>query len=177
MISWKKYFTYQADYQHWANEVLFKSLDMLTEDARRSDQGLFFKDIHYTADHMLVVLINWMARLKGETPPHGYNKVVFDDWRELKQAMRREVRAFQRFLDDQPDHWFEGSISYTSGGQPRTLWVTDALTHINTHFVHHRGQLSAIATRLGAPVPEMDFVYYKREMQDHLTRIREDDKQ
>jgi uncharacterized damage-inducible protein DinB len=34
-----------------------------------------------------------------------------------------------------------------------------------THFVHHRGQVSAVATRLGAPAAEMDFVYFVRAME------------
>ena len=28
MITWKKHFLYQVDYQHWANDVLFGSLDL-----------------------------------------------------------------------------------------------------------------------------------------------------
>ena len=50
--------------------------------------------------------------------------------------------------------------------------MRDALTHIMTHMVHHRGQVSAIATRLGSPTPEMDYVYYKREMEGHLENIK-----
>jgi uncharacterized damage-inducible protein DinB len=45
------------------------------------------------------------------------------------------------------------------------MWVRDVLTHLFTHYAHHRGQVSAVATRLGAPCPEMDFVYYRREME------------
>jgi len=30
-LSWKQYFIYQADYQHWANEVLFECLDRLDQ--------------------------------------------------------------------------------------------------------------------------------------------------
>ena len=42
MITWKKHFIYLADYQYWANETLFESLDHLTDAARKSDQGLYF---------------------------------------------------------------------------------------------------------------------------------------
>jgi uncharacterized damage-inducible protein DinB len=43
--------------------------------------------------------------------------------------------------------------------------MVDVHTHLMTHFVHHRGQVSAVATRLGAPAAEMDFVYFVRAME------------
>ncbi|MCZ7654662.1 MAG: hypothetical protein M5R42_10885 [Rhodocyclaceae bacterium] len=41
-LSWKQYFIYQADYQHWANEALFACLDRLDARALSEPQGLFF---------------------------------------------------------------------------------------------------------------------------------------
>lgn len=64
MYTWKSYYIIQADYQHWANEVLFSALDHLQPDALASDQGLFFNSIHHTVDHMLLVSQAWLARLK-----------------------------------------------------------------------------------------------------------------
>jgi two-component system NtrC family sensor kinase len=49
-LSWKQYFIYQADYQHWANEVLFECLDRLDPKALAEPQGLFFSTIHQTVD-------------------------------------------------------------------------------------------------------------------------------
>jgi uncharacterized damage-inducible protein DinB len=66
MYTWKSYFVVQADYQHWANEVLFSALDHLNDEAIGADQGLFFNSIHHTADHILMVSQSWLARLKGE---------------------------------------------------------------------------------------------------------------
>ena len=40
------------------------------------------------------------------------------------------------------------------------------------HMVHHRGQISAVATRLGAPAPEMDYIYYKRSVDSALAQGR-----
>ena len=62
----KKYFIEQADYQHWASTELFRCLDVLSEEQRNADVGLFFKDIHKTVDHILIVTRNWRARLAGE---------------------------------------------------------------------------------------------------------------
>ncbi len=173
MYSWKNHFVIQADYQHWANEVLFASLEHLTPDALESDQGLYFRSIHHTVDHMLVVSQLWLARLKGETLAVNFREIQHPDWRELQNALRRETRRLQAWLQDQDDAWFEREIEFASSdGRARRMWVRDVLTHLFTHYAHHRGQVSAVATRLGAPCPEMDYVYYRREMERLLNEVR-----
>lgn len=173
MYTWKSYFVVQADYQHWANEVMFSALDHLTQDAIESDQALFFPSIHHTVDHILMVSRTWLARLEGENLSVNYREIQYPDWRELKNALRSETRKLQRWLDAQPDAFFDGQIGFTgSDGRGRSMWVRDVLTHLYTHYAHHRGQVSAAATRLGAPCPEMDFVYYRREMEKLLSEVR-----
>lgn len=173
MYTWKSYFVIQADYQHWANEALFTALDHLQPEAIGGDQGLFFDSIHHTVDHMLVVSQSWLARLQGENLAVDYKLIHNPDWRELKNALRKEVRRLQTWLEAQPDAYFDGQISFTgSDGKAREMWVRDVLTHLYTHYAHHRGQVSAVSTKLGAPSPEMDFVYYRREMVKVLSEAR-----
>lgn len=174
MITWKKYFVYLADYQHWANDVLFSAVDYLDDPARHSPQGLFFDSIHHTTDHMLSVNRLWMSRLKHENqmfPP--FNKIMYPEWRELKNALRQEVRSMQHWLEAQPEGFFEERLAYTStDNQARDNWMRDVLTQMMNHMTHHRGQISAVATRLGAPAPEMDYLYYKRETDERLEHIK-----
>jgi uncharacterized damage-inducible protein DinB len=159
----KDYFVEQADYQRWACEELFKSLDTLTDEQRKKDCGLFFKNIHKTIDHMLIVVRNWRARLSGDFDNvTGYDVLLFDDWEQLKQALSKEFASFGQWLSEQPKGWFVETISYPgAGGKMRDAAVADGLIHIMTHTVHHRGQISAVCTQMGAPSPEMDFVYYR----------------
>lgn len=165
MYTWKSHFVIQADYQHWANEVLFTALDHLQPEVLGSDQGLFFKSIHHTVDHMLVVSQTWLARLKGESLSPDYKVIHHPDWRALKIALRKEVRHLQDWLASREDAFFDSQCRFTaSDGKLREMWVRDVLVHLFTHYAHHRGQVSAVITRLGGPCPEMDFVYYRREM-------------
>jgi uncharacterized damage-inducible protein DinB len=167
MYTWKSYYVVQADYQHWANEVLFAAADHLKPEYLISDQGLQFRSILRSVDHMLLVSQVWQTRLRGETlaEPPDYKTVHHPDWRALKNAVRHETRGLQDWLDHRPDAWFEGKITYTAhDGKMRDNWVRDALNHLFTHYAHHRGELSAALTRLEAPCPEMDFIQYRREM-------------
>ena len=159
----KDYFVEQADYQRWACEELFKSLDSLSDAQRREDQGLFFSSIHRTVDHILIVTRNWSARLMGEFDNiTGYDNMLCEDWEELKPALANAFIELGEWLRSKSGAWFDGEIEYPgSGGKVRKAGVRDSLTHIMTHAVHHRGQVSAVCTRLGATSPEMDFVFYR----------------
>lgn len=174
MYAWKNHWVVQSDYQHWANEVMFSALDYLQPDVIGSDQGLFFNSIHHTVDHLLLVSQSWLARLQGERLSINYKVINNPDWRELKLALRRETRKLQSWLEAQPTEFFDSQISYASSdGKLRSMWVRDALTHLFTHYAHHRGQVSAVVTRLGAPCPEMDFVYYRRDMERLLSEVKQ----
>jgi uncharacterized damage-inducible protein DinB len=159
----KDYFIEQADYQRWACAELFKSLDTLSDEQRQASVGLFFKDIHRTVDHILIVVRNWRARLSGEFDQvKSYNELLYSDWEELKRALLDEFSQLKDWLAQKDPKWFTQAIEYPAlDGTVRRVPVADGLIHVMTHSVHHRGQISAVCTRLHAPSPEMDFVFYR----------------
>ncbi|MCX7627332.1 MAG: hypothetical protein N2Z69_02825 [Methylophilaceae bacterium] len=173
-MSFKQYFLYQADYQHWANDVLFNALDRLDDPARNSNQKLFFGSIHGSLDHLLFFFRKWDARLKGEAHAEVYTPVLHADWRELKNALRQELRAMQRWLGSQPESFFDGKLEYrrTRSDEPQSIWVRDALTHVFTYAALERGHISAVGSGLGAPFPDMSYYTYRREMGEHLENLR-----
>ncbi|MDD5365034.1 MAG: DinB family protein [Gallionellaceae bacterium] len=174
MYTWKSYFVIQADYQHWANEALFTALARLRPEALETDQGLDFRSIHLSADHMLGEVQLWLARLQGAVMPSAPRELQHPVWRELQTTLRHETRNLEKWLEAQPDSFFEGEVRFNgNGGAPRTLWVRDVLTHLFSHFAYLRGQLSAAATRQGAPCPELDFVHYRHEMAKLLHEARQ----
>lgn len=173
MTTLKKHFVYQADYQHWANDALFATVDVLDEAARQDNQGMVYENIHKTLNHILLVTRNWMLRLKGDSLGTGREELYVADWKELKNALRLEFREAQRWLEAQPEDFFDEQIDYiNTQGQAQQIWVRDALTHIMTHAAHLRGQVTAVIVRLGAPAPQMDYISYKREMEKSLEHLR-----
>lgn len=159
----KDYFIEQADYQRWACAELFKSLDTLSDEQRQASIGLFFKDIHRTVDHILIVVRNWRARLSGEFDQvKSYSELLYSDWEELKGTVLDEFSQLKDWLAQKDPAWFTQVIEYPAlDGTMRRVSVADGLIHVMTHSVHHRGQISAVCTRLHAPSPEMDFVFYR----------------
>lgn len=175
---WHRHFVRQVDYQVWANQVMFDSLARLRPAALESPEGLFFNSIHHTVDHLLVVLEVWAARLRGEHPAVDFKVVRHPVWAELKQALQHELRQFRHWLEQQSEGFFYRRIEYFRGsGERHENEVADILNHLMMHFVHHRGQISAVATRLGAPAPEMDFIYYVRAMEQTARSLQQQQQQ
>jgi uncharacterized damage-inducible protein DinB len=173
MITWKNHFVYQIDYQHWASDQLFSSLDMLSDEARKRDEGLVFKSIHGTLNHLLVVNLIWLGRFKRDPVDYRLDQVLFEDWRELKLVTKQTMRQTQHWLQAQPPEFFEAELQYkNTSSKSQTHWTHDVLTHLFNHFAHHRGQITGVATRLGAPVAEMDYLFYRRDMQETLANTR-----
>jgi uncharacterized damage-inducible protein DinB len=173
-MDFKQHFVYQTDYQHWANDALFNALDRLDEGARTSQQKLFFGNLHNSVDHLLFFYTKWFARLKGEDQSTSYSGTTHADWRELKNSMRREIRDMQRWLERQPQDYFDERLFFkrTLSRQENSIWVRDAITHIFTYASLERGHISAIASTLGAPFPEMSYYTYRLEMGEHLLNMR-----
>jgi uncharacterized damage-inducible protein DinB len=114
-----------------------------------------------------------MTRLRQESQVVGREECFISDWKELKNALRHEFREAQRWLEAQPETFFDEQIGYlNTANEPRQIWVRDALTHIMTHAAHLRGQVTAVVAKMGAPAPEMDYIFYKREMEKSLENLR-----
>lgn len=173
-MDFKQHFLYQTDYQHWANDALFNAIDRLDQEARVSSQQLYFGSLHNSMDHLLFFYRKWFARLKGESRAPRYSGTVHTDWHELKNNMRHEIRAMQRWLERQPQDYFDGRLIYrrTMSQQENSVWVRDAYTHIFTYASLERGYISAIARTLGAPFPDMSYYTYRLEMGEHLQHMR-----
>jgi uncharacterized damage-inducible protein DinB len=173
MYTWKSYYVVQADYQHWANEALFSALAHLRPETLEADQGLYRKSVHQTVDHMLAQAQLWLARLQGADPQVGPRESGHPVWRELLTALRLETRRLEKWLESRPDAFFEGEVHYTdSDGKARTMWVREVLNHLYTEYAHLRGEIAAVANRLGAPHAEIDYAHYRREMVKLLEEAR-----
>jgi uncharacterized damage-inducible protein DinB len=163
--AWKSYFIIQMDYQLWANDRMFAALGHIDYASLAQDAGLPFHSIHHTVDHLLLVNRLWFGRLRGQNSYVDFTQMAYPDWNQLIEMIQANLRELQFWLEACDDAFFDSELAYTtSKGSSETMWVRDLLTHLMSHHVHHRGQISAVVTRLGRPALEMDYLYYKREI-------------
>lgn len=162
----KEFFLRNNDYHIWATNLLYKSLQTISDENYREDLGLFFKSIHGTLNHLLVVEKVWFSRVVGEVYiPSSLAEEVETDRQTLEQHLIQSIEAWGKWLlglDD--DIWHTVFRYKTMRGFEAELIFCDVVQHNFNHRTHHRGQISACISKLGLPTPEIDFVYYLQSL-------------
>jgi len=151
-----------ACYNRWQNRSHYAAAGTLSDADRRADLGAFFGSIHATLSHLLWADQQWMNRFAGTGAPAAPNtpasKDMVADWEQLgtqRQAFDEVIVDWAATLDPA---WLQGDLTWHSGASGRELtkpkWVL--VTHLYNHQTHHRGQVHAMLTRLGAQTDATD---------------------
>ena len=157
----REHFAMLAAYNEWANRRLVDGLASLSDSDWHADHGLFFKSVHMTFNHNLVVEMLWLGRLKGQ-PWKGKG---LDDPQDATRAglvdklyaQNKTTIALMRGLPDP----LPARIQYvTTDGKPMDMPLAPVLAHLFNHATHHRCQVTAAAHRMGAMVQELDIPYF-----------------
>ncbi|PIQ42462.1 MAG: damage-inducible protein DinB [Gammaproteobacteria bacterium CG11_big_fil_rev_8_21_14_0_20_46_22] len=154
-----------ANYHRWGYQVLYQTIDQLLDESYRKDMGLFFKSIHGTLNHLLLVDKLWLSRFVG-------NIIKVD---RLDQELISDRRQLKAEIDNQAIQWIDfikildltalpEKLDYMNTKDIQsTVSYAKALYHVFNHGTHHRGQISAALTQLGYEAPVMDLIYFKDE--------------
>ena len=144
-------YRFQAAYNEWMNERLYRVCAAIPDAQRKADRGAFFGSIHATLNHVLHADRIWLGRFHDDPPlPGALDAILYEDFDELREARRRldaRVTAWVATLDDVT---LSSPLTYTSvtdrARRITTLWL--ALTHFFNHQTHHRGQLTTLLAQL-----------------------------
>lgn len=158
-----------ARYNRWQNESLYGAAGRLSDRERRRDRGAFFGSIHATLAHLVWADRLWLGRFR-QTPPSPVamadGLAAFPSWQALQDERIACDTAIVRWADALAPDWLNGDLTYYSMSAHREIgglrWVFVA--HFFNHQTHHRGQAHVILTGLGKPAPELDMLYYQREV-------------
>jgi uncharacterized damage-inducible protein DinB len=163
MPSWRDHFSLLARYHAWATErLLTRHVAALSDDEYRRDQGLFFKSVHGTLNHLRVAeQLIWFERFaRGVSPKRALNEQVETDRARLAATLLDGARAWLPLITSWDEGRFDGPLAYvTTKGVAQSLPFAATLTHVFNHGTHHRGQITAAITALGHDCPELDLVW------------------
>ncbi|HVF34755.1 MAG TPA: DinB family protein [Candidatus Saccharimonadia bacterium] len=158
----RRHCEWMAEYHGWAYGTLFAALDPLDEERYRLDTGLFFRSIHGTLNHLLLVDHLWYGRLVGELwKPVALSDEVVAERGVLRTELLGRSAVWRRYLDSLTDADLGGVADFRKlDGTPARLPRASCVLHVFNHGTHHRGQVSAAITQLGGKAPEMDLPYF-----------------
>lgn len=150
-----------AAYNRWMNEKLYAASAHLTDAQRKADCGAFFKSIHGTLNHLLLVDHLWMARFTGMpfTAP-ALDHELHADFGALRAARSAMDETIERWAATLDDTRLSGPLEYTSlvGAQPRRMPFDLAVVHFFNHQTHHRGQVTTLLSQHGIDPGSTDLV-------------------
>lgn len=154
-------FRLQADYNRWINERLYAVCAGIGDTGRRCDLGAFFHSIHGTLNHILLADCVWLGRLKGRPfPVISLGQELYADFAELRAQRAETDVLLADYVHGLAPEDLSGPVRYTSisSGRSSALprWVV--LAHLFNHQTHHRGQATALISRLGHDFGVMDMI-------------------
>lgn len=154
-----------AAYHGWAYGRLFDAVDRMAESDYRHDFGLFFRSVHGTLNHLLVVEHLWRERLEGVVATATrLDQELVHERGALREALMEFAGRWPGFVAEVPEPALGDALAYRNlQGIDLTLPRAPLILHVFNHATHHRGQISAVLTRLGFPAPEMDLPYFLLE--------------
>jgi uncharacterized damage-inducible protein DinB len=154
-----------AEYNAWANRLVYAAAADLSQAELHRDTGAFFGSIFATLSHLITADRIWLNRFTGDGPkPSALDERPFDHFEDLRTARIAEDERIIRYTQDLTPERLGSDFTYTPVGTPEavTLKLWPTLTHVFNHQTHHRGQVHAGLTALGKPSLSLDLIYFLR---------------
>ena len=132
-------------YNRWQNDLLYAHCAKLSDDQRTADQGMFFRSIHHTLDHIALiddVLLDVVR--KGTKTEQDLTRIRIADFVEL--------RSYRTTLDEEiQELWLQFDTRWLSlKASPKFRFSRGfQLTQMFNHQTHHRSQVTSQLLRLG----------------------------
>ncbi|HQT00626.1 MAG: damage-inducible protein DinB [Hydrogenophilales bacterium 16-64-46] len=150
-----------ADHNRWMNEKLYAVCAQLSEAERRRDLGAFFRSVHGTLNHLLLVDRLWLGRMR-KTPfaVRSLDQELYADFPTLERERDRTDAALQDYVARLDAHRLAQPVDYVSllSRQPVTRPLGLVLVHLFHHQTHHRGQITTLVSQLGYDFGETDMI-------------------
>jgi uncharacterized damage-inducible protein DinB len=157
-VKQREYFLMLAGYHVWAQRRLLDSLDPVNDTDYHADQGLFFRSVHRTLNHLLVVDLLWQGRLTGKPfLISDLDQELVKERARLRDEMLGAAEKLRGLVADLDETRIGTVNAYVdTEGRRREFPLSLQLAHAFNHATHHRGQVTAVITRLGVESPVLD---------------------
>lgn len=112
--------------------------------------------------HVLAAERIWLLRLHGQdwTTQRVWPALSLDECAALAEQNSAQLQQYVTRLKDED---LTKQTQYTnSAGDTYANTVSDMLTHVALHGVHHRGQIAASLRANGVDPPALDFIRFAR---------------
>ena len=137
------------EYDHWANEKIFRILKTLDNESITSEVNKLFA-------HLLAAQSIWMERIHGkETSLKIWPKMSVKNMEQLLEENGKKLPALIPMK--------QNLIQYkNSNGEVFENSVEEILIHLTVHGQHHRAQIAQLLRAQDITPPATDFIFFAR---------------
>jgi uncharacterized damage-inducible protein DinB len=152
------YFRTMARNNRWSNHRLHRACAALSAQEYFRDRGAFFRSIHGTLNHVLLVDQHYLAVLQGvDIDPLPLNHQLYPDLATIVAAQEAHDQKLIAFCDRFTAVELERTTRWAdSNGDSCEDPVHVVLAHLFLHQIHHRGQVHNLLTTGGFAAPQLD---------------------
>ncbi|PLX36703.1 MAG: damage-inducible protein DinB [Hyphomicrobiales bacterium] len=163
----KKFFLMQAQYNAWANGIIYEASAELSEEEYHRDIGAYFRSVHGTLNHMYAADMVWLARFSNEGEIlTSVDDILFEDLADLREARVVLDERILSLVQQMTDVDFERPILFRTTRRPVLVEkpLLAAMAHFFTHHAHHRGQIHAFLRQLGYKPAPIDMIHFQEDI-------------
>ncbi len=158
----KQHFQILANYNLWANQRLYQACRMLSTDEYKQDRKAFFKSIHGTLNHLLVVDRLWLGRCKTiDSGITALDQTLYPDLDSLAEARQVEDENIIHYIDNLDGNILSEKLYFkTLAGKESSMELNLLISHFFNHQTHHRGQVHNMLSQTNAAPPSIDLYMF-----------------
>lgn len=150
-----------VDYNWWAWNRVFPSVEKLAEEEYFRDRGSFWGSVHAGLVHSMSAEWIWLSRIHGTSPKAMLSPADFATFAAVRDHWAPINAEFQTFVGSLTDGDLQRTATFsTTGGREGTLILGDLLQHVINHATEHRSQISPVLWSLGVPTPPLDYMLF-----------------
>jgi uncharacterized damage-inducible protein DinB len=161
-------FKEMVDYTYWSFDLIWPSIDKLSDSQFIKDLGYSMGSIRNQIIHLISSHRRWLYRLKSNEPPQHLEFSDFPtktsvrfEWDKGKSEMFGFISAL-----DQDDLNEEIEYNLRGGSIKASNYRWEILMHLFNHATDHRSQILVLLnTRFMIDTPEQDLIFYLWEKQ------------
>ena len=142
----------------WSNHRLHKACAQLTPEDYYRDRGAFFRTIHGTLNHILLVDRYYVAAIAGEhAESDRLDRELYSDLPSLSAAQAVADRQLVALCEALTPERLEVAARWAnSDGDACGDPIHVVLAHLFVHQIHHRGQVHNMLSGTGVKPPQLD---------------------
>jgi uncharacterized damage-inducible protein DinB len=167
-MSMKQYLTNLANYNIWANNLVFEWLSSINEEQWSQQIESSFSSIKETCIHVLSAEHIWHQRLTKVEAPVWIADDVKGSKDEVIQAWRQASDSLLTYVSAVDESQLSTLLFYKRiNGESYTQPLHEILIHVFNHSTYHRGQLVTMLRQVGyKDVTATDYLLYSRLMEE-----------